>query len=165
MWWTLRELVLGIHVFLGIVWVGGVLFVGWGVFPAVRAMDYRNQQRFLLSLMRWTHKVFTLSGAGVIVTGIFLGTVFGPIQSMGTASLSPYGHHFVLALVVGSLTLAWGTLVSYPHAISVLSKTVLWNMADEGYDTFLKQSLRGVTLVSGVEVIGFVGLLTIMLTF
>lgn len=165
MLWLAREFILGIHIFLAIIWVGGILFVGWGVFPAVKALHYKYQQMFLYSLMKWSHNLFTLSGAAVIFTGILLATVFGPVKSWDILFNSVYGGRFLLALSIGILTLLWGSLVSYPFSMKVLTNTVLWEMADDGIDSYLKSSLRNVTVISGVEVIGFVGLLVIMISF
>src|SRR5699024_12731952 len=58
--WTLHQLLLGTHIFSAILWVGGVLFIGWGVFPAVRYFTYENQRKFFL---------------GEIIAAIFLGAV------------------------------------------------------------------------------------------
>lgn len=39
MYWAIYQIVLGIHILLGIAWVGGILFVGWGVFPVAKKLD------------------------------------------------------------------------------------------------------------------------------
>lgn len=165
MLWLAREFILGIHIFLAMIWVGGILFVGWGVFPAVKVLHFQSQQKFLYSLMKWSHHLFTLSGAAVILTGILLATILGPVKSWDILLHSPYGKRFFLALIIGILTLLWGSLVSYRFSMKVLSNTVLWEMADDGMESFLKSSLRNVTVISGIEVVGFISLLAIMISF
>src|SRR5690625_3676027 len=99
-----RQFVLTIHILLGIMWVGGVLFVGWGVYPAVKKMKILDQRFFLYSMMKHTHILFSLLGAGVIFTGILLGTTFGPIKQWEDLVNTSYGSMFLTALIIGIVT-------------------------------------------------------------
>ena len=78
----IRDLILLAHILLGITWLGGILFVGWGVYPAANKLPYRQQQKFLLILMKHVHLLLTLAGAGVISTGTILGTIY-TVKIMG----------------------------------------------------------------------------------
>src|SRR5690625_6625148 len=78
---AMRELILVLHIFLAIIWAGGIMFIGWGVFPASLKLPLAKQRYFLISLMKSTHHLFSLAGFFVIITGILLGTVFGPIRT------------------------------------------------------------------------------------
>ncbi|RNF40348.1 hypothetical protein [Planococcus salinus] len=165
MFWIVHQIVLSVHILLGITWVGGILFVGWGVFPAAEKLDYISRQRFLISLMQGVHHLFTLVGSGVIVTGVLLGTVLGPVRQLDSMFHSAYGHNLLMAFTVGVLTLLWGVFVSYRFSMKVLTHQTLWRMAENGYPRLLKNAMRSVAIVSGVEVLGFLGLVAIMLSF
>ncbi|WP_438314789.1 hypothetical protein [Sporosarcina sp. FA9] len=165
MYWSIHQIVLAIHILLGITWVGGILFIGWGVFPVAKKMDVLNRQKLLVGLMRWVHHKFTLIGFGVILTGLVLGSVLGPVRGMDTALNTAYGHNLILAFTVGVLTILWGTFVSYRFTIKVLTHDTLWKMAENGYPRLLRNAMRNVTIVSGVEVVGFISLLILMLSF
>ncbi|WP_040224973.1 hypothetical protein [Bhargavaea cecembensis] len=165
MGWNIHQLVLGVHILFGIMWVGGILFVGWGVFPAMKRLDFASQQQFLQALMGWTHRLLSLIGAAVIVTGVALGTAFGPVREWSTLWNTSYGQHFILAFGLGLATLGWGALVSYRYSMKVIRDGTLWGLAGQGYPMFLNRALRRVTAVSGVEVLGFIALLAVMLSF
>jgi len=165
MYWAIHQIVLGIHILLGIAWVGGILFVGWGVFPVAKKLDTLSRQKFLVLLMQWVHHKFTMIGSGVILTGLLLGSFLGPVRELETALNSAYGNNLIMAFIIGVLTLLWGTFVSYRFTIKVLTHDTLWKMAEWGYPRLLKNAIRRVTIVSGVEVVGFIVLLAIMLSF
>src|SRR5690625_1069774 len=109
----IRQIILIIHILLGIIWVGGILFVGWGVYPAVKTMEIPNQRLFLYTMMKRTHILFSLAGASVIFTGVLLGTTLGPIQQWRDLLNTTYGTLFLAALFIGVFTLAWGTFIGY----------------------------------------------------
>jgi len=62
MLWAIRQLLLTVHILLAVIWVGGILFVGWGLFPAARKLSYSVQQKLFVAVMEWTHWLFTLAG-------------------------------------------------------------------------------------------------------
>src|SRR5690625_3197153 len=111
--WEIRQMLLMVHILLAIIWVGGVLFVGWGVFPAARVLAFDIQQKFFHALMKWTHWLFTLVGAGVIITGILLGTVGGALTTCGDTLHSTYGRLWATPSIVSSFSLRWGIAVGY----------------------------------------------------
>src|SRR5699024_186994 len=100
-----RQIFLFIHILFAIIWVGGILFVGWGIFPALRKFSYENQRVVLLAIMTHAHLWLTLIGIIVIVTGYLLGTILGPLSSFNQMIETPYGHKFLTALTIGILAL------------------------------------------------------------
>ena len=42
----MKDVLLFIRIFAGIVWVGGLLFVVWGVYPAARLLPVFKQKHF-----------------------------------------------------------------------------------------------------------------------
>jgi copper resistance protein D len=161
--WEIHQFFLGVHIFLGIIWVGGILFVGWGVYPAAKTIKVAEQRQFLLSLMKRTHLIFTLVGAGVITTGILLGTVLGPIKSFDILWNTAYGNLWLTALIIGLITLLWGVFVGYRQTMKVLSDDTLWKLAEKGYSTALNQAMFTTAVLESVEIIGFIALLTCMM--
>src|SRR5699024_7713515 len=150
---------------MAISWVGSVLFVGWGVFPATKTLPVRARQTFLLALMRRSHLPFSLAGLGVIITGVLLGTIFGPVHHWHDIWQTRYGRIWVSALIIALITLFWGVFIGFRRSIKVLSNPVLWKTAEAGYEGPLKQALFTVAATESVEIIGFMILIGLMISF
>lgn len=150
----IRDLILLAHILLGITWLGGILFVGWGVYPAANKLPYRQQQKFLLILMKHVHLLLTLAGAGVISTGTILGTIYGPLKSWEMVMSTEYGRLFLSAFAIASFSLLWGALVSYNSTMKMLTNQQLWDCATKGESYPLKRIMRQVTFISSIEVAG-----------
>ncbi|WP_176223995.1 hypothetical protein [Thalassobacillus devorans] len=158
----MRELVLVIHILLGIIWAGGILFIGWGVYPVAARFPLNTQRIFLTRLMSHTHYLFTLAGAAVIITGILLGTVFGPLRSLETILHTSYGKHWIAALSIGTFALFWGVLVGYREMMLVFTDDYLWKEAEGGDRKPLSQELFRLAALESVEIIGFLVLIYLM---
>lgn len=161
----MRQFLLGVHIFLAIIWVGGVLFVGWGVYPAAKSMAYEVQRKFFLSLMSWTHRMFTAAGSGVILTGVLLGTVAGPIRHWDDIWHTEYGNIWFSALIIGLFTLLWGVFVGYRKSTQIFSKTFLWKIAENGNKQPLTHALASLVVIESIEVVGFLTLIVLMISF
>ena len=162
MTWMVHQIILTLHITLAIIWVGGLMFIGWGVFPAIRHMKFVDQREFLLALMKWSHRLFTLAGLGVILTGMILGTLLGPIKSWGAIWHTTYGNLWVTALIVACLALTWGVLVGYKLMIKTLTDVKLWILADKDIKQPLYQALGILFLCESIEPMGF-GVLIILM--
>lgn len=162
--WEVRQLILGVHIFLAIIWVGGIFFIGWGVYPAIRKMTFTLQRQFFLALMNWSHRILTAAGAGVIVTGIILGTLAGPIKQWKDIWLTSYGNIWLTALIIALFTLLWGVFVDYKQSMKVFSDVTLWEGADTGNTKPLKKALTITVLLESVEISGFVALIICMIS-
>lgn len=163
--WTLHQAVLALHILLAITWVGGVLFVAWGVFPASHILTYENQRLFLQKMMKNTHWILTSIGIGVIASGIMLGTLLGPIRSYDTLFGTPYGQKWLTAIIVGIITLIWGVVVGYREAMKLFANKQLWTEAERGNKQALENALFKMASLESVEVIGFIALIFIMISF
>lgn len=162
--WELRQALLIVHILLAVIWVGGVLFVGWGVFPAAGTLSFKVQRHFFHALMKWTHWLFTLIGVGVIATGTLLGTVGGPLKSWNDVWHTTYGHMWATAFIVASFTLLWGISVGYTHSMKLFSENEIWvwQMAENGDKKPLNRSMVKIAAIEAVETIGFIILIAIM---
>ncbi|MFA1819823.1 hypothetical protein ACDX78_06445 [Virgibacillus oceani] len=66
---------------LATTWTGGIMFIDWEVIPVTLKRSLAKQYYFLISLMKGTRHLFPLARSFIIITGILLGTVFGPIKT------------------------------------------------------------------------------------
>jgi len=161
----IRTILLVVHIFLGATWVGGILFVGWGVFPATLHFSLENQRFFLTKLMKWTHYLFSLIGILVILTGVLLGTLFGPLDSLHAILNTRYGHIWLAAFIVGVITLFWGIFVGYREMMIVFSDDFLWHEAKQGNKQPLLIQFIRIALLESFEVVGFIVLIVLMVLF
>lgn len=161
----IRQILLGGHILLAILWVGGILFVGWGVFPVIRKFSFTQQRQFLTRLMKHTHIIFTLIGAGVVVTGFLLGTIFGPIKGFSQVLETSYGIKFLLANGLGIFALVWGAVIGYRKTMKMLADDSLWSAAEAGKTKPLNKTFLQVTMIESVEIISFVCLIYLMISF
>ncbi|MBB6283030.1 hypothetical protein [Geobacillus subterraneus] len=161
--WTSRDFLLGVHLIAAIMWVGGVAFIGWAVYPASQFMPPLERQQFFRSLMQWSHRPLAAAGAVVIATGIWLGTAAGPINHWADVWQTTYGRVWLTALLTSVATLAWGMFVGYRKAMTVFSNEGLWRQADDGDDAPLKQAMTSIIVVQSIEAAGFVVLIVCML--
>ena len=155
MGWHIHQILLFIHILLAIIWVGGILFIGWGVFPTSKSLQPSIQQNFLRNLMQRTHHLFSLAGAVVILTGVLLGTVLGPIHHWEDILHTTYGHIWLTALIVALFTLLWGIFVGYRKSMVMLSKDSIWQEAENGNPKPLQDAMNQTMAFESIEVIGF----------
>ncbi|MEJ8778639.1 hypothetical protein [Pseudogracilibacillus sp. ICA-222130] len=152
---TIRTLLLTGHILLAIIWVGGILFVGWGIFPLIQKMSLQTQRFFLTILMKHTHIGFTVAGVLVIITGVLLGTLFGPMGSMEQIIATAYGQKLLFAFAVAVFAILWGIVFGYRHTMNVLQNDVIWEEAIRGNRHLLQRSFRQIMLIESVEVACF----------
>jgi len=162
---NMRVILLTIHIMLGITWAGGIMFIGWGVFPATLHLRLADQRQFLIKLMKGTHHLFTFIGALVILTGILLGTVFGPLHSLDAVWNTSYGNIWLTALIIGLITLLWGIVVGYREMMIIFTNDYLWHEAENGNKKPLLKQLFRLAALESIEVVGFVTLVVLMVLF
>ncbi|HEX2194052.1 MAG TPA: hypothetical protein VHK63_03715 [Candidatus Limnocylindria bacterium] len=99
-----------LHVILGVMWFGAVLYNAAILIPALQTLPLTKQREFGAAIARQGFKVIRPVSIAVIVLGILRGTVFGPIQSvdaLGTA----YGITWLVALVLAIAAFLWAEFV------------------------------------------------------
>lgn len=158
----IRLLLLWMHILFAIIWVGGILFVGWGVFPASKALSYKNQRRFLKALMEHTHLLLTTAGIVVIGTGLLLGTIFGPIYAYEQFLTTSYGQKLLIAFTLAFFALLWGIFFGYKQTMQFINDDDVWTTAEKGDSTPLTKAFRKIALLEIVEIICFLILIYIM---
>ncbi|PAV29702.1 hypothetical protein CIL05_10040 [Virgibacillus profundi] len=160
----MREIILLIHILLAIVWAGGIMFIGWGVYPASMSLSLTIQRKLLTSLMKWAHHFLTLAGFFVIVTGILLGTILGPIRTWDILWDTAYGNTWLAALLIGTFTLVWGIIVGYREMMMIFTDDFLWREAEDGNKKPLTRELIRLAALESVEVICFIILIYLMIS-
>ena len=70
---------------------------------AVRTLPEPAQQQFNRYVERYATRIFVPVIIGVGVTGILLGTIFGPVKSFEALLGTPYGLTFLTAIAFGLL--------------------------------------------------------------
>lgn len=157
-----HQWLLVVHIFFSVVWVGGILFIGWGVSPAAKDLLPQDRRSFFLALMQRTHRLFIMAGSGVIVSGLLLGTVTGPIHNWHAVWHTTFGLLWFLALTIASLTLFWGGFVSYRKSIALFADRIIWRKAESGDENILSKSFKNLAIIEAVETVGFIALIVIM---
>ncbi|HLR43288.1 MAG TPA: hypothetical protein VK067_08635 [Pseudogracilibacillus sp.] len=162
---TIRQLLLFGHILFAMMWVGGIVFVGWGVFPVMKKLAIHTQRTFLTNFMKHTHRLFTMLGFFVIVTGLLLATVFGPMSSLEQMMQTAYGQKVLFALGLAIFALLWGILFGYRHTRHMLKDDLAWEEAAAGNMQLLDRSFRKIMMIEAVEVLCFFILLYTMILF
>ena len=98
-----------VHVLLGIIWFGTVLYGALILIPAVSTMPLPQQREVGEAIGRQAGKVIKPVAIGVIVFGIIRGTVFGPVDELGLTSA--YGLTWLVALGFAIGAYVWGDRV------------------------------------------------------
>jgi putative copper export protein len=92
-----------LHVLFAVTWFGGHISRVLLVEPAVRTLPESAQQQFNRYVELYATRIFVPVIIGVGVTGILLGTIFGPVKSFEALLGTPYGITFLAAIAFGLL--------------------------------------------------------------
>jgi len=95
----LTGIVQWLHIVAAIIWLGGTIFMYYGVYPALLKLSAQEGQKFLGILQKYAGPLMAVSGSAVVLLGLLRGTVFGPIRSRAML-VSPYGLTFIAAFVL-----------------------------------------------------------------
>lgn len=95
----LTGIVQWLHIVAAIIWLGGTIFMYYGVYPTLLKLTAQEGQKFLGILQKYAGPLMAISGSAVVVLGLIRGTVFGPIRSWAVLG-SPYGLTFIAAFVL-----------------------------------------------------------------
>ena len=102
-----------LHVLLGIIWFGTVLFNALILIPAMGPMPLGRQREIGRAIGEQAFKVIRPVAVTVIATGILRGTVFGPIKSLD-ALTTPYGMTWLVALAFAIGAFVWAERIIGP---------------------------------------------------
>ena len=102
-----------LHVILGVLWFGAVLYADFILIPALNTLPLTTQRAVGAAVgARGTPIIFP-AAVGVILLGIVRGTVFGPIKSLD-ALATAYGITWLVALALAVGLFVYGLRVLAP---------------------------------------------------
>ena len=108
-----------IHIILGITWFGGTLYRSLILLPGVATLTPEQRGPVLKFSLERHETLLLTTGFLVIVLGIMLGAVVGPIQS-GAALFTNYGVTWIASLTLAAIILGWEGFAVSP-AIAALA--------------------------------------------
>jgi hypothetical protein len=102
-----------LHVGLGVLWFGTVLYNATILIPAISTLPLGEQRRFGSAIGAQAFKVIRPVAIAVIILGVLRGTVFGPITSLEDLATA-YGITWLVALAFAVVAYFWAELVIGP---------------------------------------------------
>ncbi|HLZ57679.1 MAG TPA: hypothetical protein VKR06_12080 [Ktedonosporobacter sp.] len=96
-----------LHIVAGVTWLGGNTLLLLVVYPMLLKLPALEAERFYKLLPRYTGPLMAISGSLVVLLGIVLGTLFGPIRSLDVLG-SPYGITWLAAFALAIVLAVWG---------------------------------------------------------
>ncbi len=100
-----------LHVFLGIVWFGGTMYLDFVALPAVTTLPLDQQRNISRPLTIFTDRALVPASILVIILGLIRGIVFGPVRSLDFLLGAAYGITFLIAFLASVATFLWGRFV------------------------------------------------------
>jgi uncharacterized membrane protein len=153
-----------LHVFSGIFWFGGTLFLDFVVIPAVIGLPIAQQRSFSKRFSKIAARVVTPFAVLAILLGLVRGITFGPVKSLDFLFGTSYGITFLVGLVASVATFLWGLLVTSRQGERLNEIPVDEQAVAEGKlpVEFTKQ-LALVRQVAMLELLGFLAVFTCMI--
>jgi uncharacterized membrane protein len=143
-----------LHVFLGVLWFGGTLYINLILIPALLPLPREKQQEVAARISPLTTRVLRPTAILVIALGFIRGTFLGQLHSVEDVTGATYGLTWLVALIGALALFAFTELVLDP-AVSRL------NIAKEEAD--YTATLRRVQVVSVIQLLGFFAIFTCMI--
>jgi hypothetical protein len=103
-----------LHVGLGVLWFGTVLYNAVILIPAISTLQLGTQREIGRALGEQGFKVIPPVAAAVIVLGVLRGTVWGPIDSLEALATTAYGITWLVALAFAIGAYVWAERVIRP---------------------------------------------------
>jgi hypothetical protein len=110
--WTVF-IVQWLHVGLGVLWFGAVLYNATILVPALGRLPLAAQRAIGREIGAQGFRVIRPVSAAVIVLGVIRGTVFGPIKSLESLG-TPYGITWLVALAFAVGAAVWAERMIRP---------------------------------------------------
>ena len=153
-----------LHVFLGIVWFGGTLYLDFVAIPAVTTLPLDQQRSVSKPLALFTSRVLTPAAILVIILGLVRGIVFGPVRSLDFLLGTPYGITFLIAFLAAVATFLWGKF-AVDRAAQHLETFPLTEVMKSGGTVALAftAQVQRIKLLALFELLGFFIIFTCMI--
>jgi len=147
-----------LHVFLGIFWFGGTLYLDFIIIPSIMGLPQEQQPAVSKRISQQSVRVILPVATLVILVGLLRGTVFGPVRSLDFLFGTAYGITFFIGFLAALATYMWGLFVITPTAkkLEVLP-------TDEKSKMVYNATLTKIKIFGQLELLGFAGILTCMI--
>ena len=147
-----------LHVFLGIFWFGGTLYLDFVIIPSVMGLPREQQPAVSKRISQQSVRVILPVATLVILIGLLRGTVFGPVRSLDFLFGTAYGITFFIGFLAALATYMWGLFVITPTA-----KKLEVVPTDEKSKMMFNSALARIKIFGQLELLGFVAILTCMI--
>jgi uncharacterized membrane protein len=153
-----------LHVFCGIFWFGGTLFLDFVVIPTLNGLPISQQRSFNKDFSKIAARVITPAATLAILLGLVRGVVFGPVNSFAYLFATAYGITFLLGFLAAVATFLWGLLLTSRQALRLNEIPIDEQAAAEGKlpVEFIAQLAR-VKQLAMLELLGFLAIFTTMI--
>ena len=109
-----------LHILLGTLWFGGMLFSNYVVIPAISRLRADGRGVVMATIGSQTNRIMPWVAAATIVLGVVRGTVLGDIKALADLGTA-YGIEWLISLAAAIATLTWGLRVLNPAAARLAS--------------------------------------------
>jgi uncharacterized membrane protein len=143
-----------LHVLVGILWFGSVLYINLVLIPAVLPLPRAKQQEIAAQVNPMTARVLRPAALLVILLGFVRGTFLGRLHSIHDVIGTAYGVTWLVALV-GAIALQTFIEAAIDPNVKRLNTVIS--------DTEYAATLGRVKAFAGVELFGFFVIFTCMI--
>jgi uncharacterized membrane protein len=143
-----------LHVFLGVLWFGGTLYINLILIPALLPLPREKQQEVAARISPMTTRVLRPTAILVIALGFIRGTFLGALHGVQDVVGTTYGMTWLVALI-GALLLFGFIEVIFDPIVRRLNTA----KGDAEYDATLKR----VQVFAALELVGFFAIFTCMI--
>ena len=153
-----------LHVFAGIFWFGGTLFLDFVVIPALTGLPLGQQRSFNNRFSKIGSRVIGPIALLAILLGLVRGIAFGPVRSFDFLLGTAYGVTFLLGFIASVATYLWGLLLTSREANRLNDIAVDEQAAAEGkLPLEYTRKLARVKQYAMIELLGFFAVFTTMI--
>ena len=143
-----------LHVFLGVLWFGGTLYISLILIPALLPLPREKQQEVAARISPLTTRVLRPTAILVIALGFIRGTFLGQIHSIEAAVGTTYGVTWLVALIGALLLFGFIEVIFDPNV-----RRLNTAKGEAEYDA----TLQRVKVLSVLELVGFFAIFTCMI--
>ncbi len=137
-----------------IFWFGGTLFVNFVLGPATARTSPAAAGEMGAQIGIQATRVIPPVAGLAILLGFLRGTVWGPIDSIGSVFNTGFGRWWFIALVLAIITFVWGQRITGPSAASIGTA-----MNPDERAARVQRTIR----LASIELIGFFAIFSMMI--
>jgi uncharacterized membrane protein len=153
-----------LHVFCGIFWFGGTLFLDFVVIPSLNTLPLGQQRNFNKQFAVIAARVTTPIATLAILLGLVRGIALGPVRSLDFLFGTSYGLTFLVGFLASVATYLWGFFMTSRQALRLNEIPVDEQALAEGkLPLAFTRQIALVKRFALLELLGFVAVFTCMI--